>query len=463
MRLRFAPSPTGSLHVGGARTAILNWLLVRRHGGTFMLRIEDTDTVRNLPGAETALLEDLHWLGLDWDEGPGTGGAHGPYRQSERGEIHRAAAERLLAAGHAYHCTCPPQAEEAQAQRRARCACADAAGPAVPLTGAVVRFRAPEQPELVVRDAIRGDVVYPGEVLEDFVLLRSDGRATYNFAAAVDDAAMEITHVIRGADHLNNTPKQMMVYRALGQPTPVFAHIPLILGADRQKLSKRHGATSVAEHRRQGYLPEALVNYLSLLAWSSPSGEEFLPLERLVAEVALERVGSADAVFDPEKLRWLSHRHIQQLSVAELQRRLAPHLNLAESGIAPERLPLALETIRERISLLSEAAGELEPFGGPARPEHHRARAALATNPAAVALLAAVADRLQTVEPWEPEAVGAAVREAGAAAGAKGKALFRPVRVALTGEEHGPDLARLACVLGRERTVRLLRTPGDFV
>lgn len=454
MRLRFAPSPTGSLHVGGARTAVLNWLLARRHGGTLVLRIEDTDVERNVEGAEAALLDELRWLGLDWDEGPGAGGAFGPYRQSERREIHAAAAERLLAAGSAFWCSCPPQPEVGTAGR-ARCACSERAAGERP-AGASLRFRAPERGEVVVEDLVRGPVAYPAGAIEDFVLLRSDGRATYNFAAAVDDAAMEITHVVRGADHLNNTPKQVLVYRALGEPLPRFAHIPLILGEDRQKLSKRHGATSVAEHRRQGYLPEALVNYLSLLSWSSPSGDEFLTRERLVREVELGRLGASDAVFDREKLRWLSHRHIQELGPRELGLRLAPYLDPDRLGIDPDRLPVALERIRERISLLSEAEEELSPFRGPHLPGHEAAREALREEPGTTTVLATVAERLASVQPWEPEPIGAAIREAGKSAGARGKALFHPLRVALTGEEQGPDLARIAYVLGRERVQALL-------
>ncbi len=455
-RFRFAPSPTGSLHVGGARTAILNWLLARRSGGVLVLRIEDTDIGRNVEGAEQQLLEDLEWLGLTWDEGPGVDGAVGPYRQSERAEIHRGAALRLLEAGFAYFCDCPPTTE-AGTERRPRCQCAERPFDGSWREGSSVRFAAEDRAEVLVSDAIRGQVVFPGDAVEDFVLLRSDGRATYNFAAAVDDAAMGITHVIRGADHLNNTPKQVEVHRALGAEPPLFAHIPLILGPDRQKLSKRHGATSVAEHRRLGYLPEALVNYLSLLSWSSPTGEEFLERDRLIAEVELERVGASDAVYDPEKLRWLSHRHLQTLAPAELQTRAVPFLGAAADRIPAERLPDALEAVRERVSVLSELEAELAPFGGPATPEQLAARDALREDDGAAALLAAAADRLAGLSPWSAEAIGGAFRDVGRERGARGRALFRPLRVALTGEEHGPDLSRIAMVLGQERAVHLLR------
>ncbi|CAN5681785.1 glutamate--tRNA ligase [soil metagenome] len=454
-RYRFAPSPTGSLHVGGARTAILNWLLARKNSGAFVLRVEDTDLDRNVPGAEDRMLEDLHWLGLDWDEGPGVGGAHGPYRQSERTEGYRVAAEALIRTGFAYFCTCPPSVE-AGADRRVSCACADRAGETAWSSGASLRFLAPTDGEILVRDLIRGDVTFPAESVEDFVLLRSDGRATYNFAAAVDDAAMKITHVIRGADHLNNSPKQVLIYQALNLTEPLFGHIPLILGPDRHKLSKRHGATSVSEHKRLGYLPEALVNYLSLLSWSSPTGEEFLETERLMEEVDLERVGASDAVFDPEKLRWLSHRHLQTLTVEELQLRAQPFLGDSRRAIEPHVLPHALAAVQERISVLSELDGELEPFRGPASADQMARRSSIGTDAAAVALLRAAADRIQEVD-WEPAEIGTAFREVGKQLGFRGRTLFLPLRVALTGDEHGPDLARITYVLGRARAVSLLR------
>jgi nondiscriminating glutamyl-tRNA synthetase len=455
-RYRFAPSPTGSLHVGGARTAILNWLLARGSGGVFVLRVEDTDLERNVGGAEEQMLEDLRWLGLDWDEGPGVGGASGPYRQSERGETYRSAAKTLLASGHAYFCRCPAT-QQAGTERRPRCRCAASEFQGDWQHGASVRLLAPAVGEVMVPDLVRGDVVFPAESIEDFVLLRSDGRATYNFAAAVDDAAMRISHVIRGVDHLNNTPKQVAVYQALGLRLPLFAHIPLILGPDRQKLSKRHGATSIAEHRRQGYLPEALVNYLSLLSWSSTSGEEFLQREQLLDEVDLDRVGASDAVYDPEKLRWLSHRHLQALTPEDLTMRALPFLGENASGIDSDRLPHALVAVQERVSLLSEIPGELAPFRGPHTQEHREARSALRGDDVAVALLNAAATSLEALTDWEPEPIGLIFREVGTRMGVKGRALFQPLRVALTGEEHGPDLSRIAFVLGVERVATLLR------
>ena len=462
VRTRFAPSPTGHLHVGGARTAILNWLFARHYGGAFVLRVEDTDAERNRPGAEAELLADLRWLGLDWDEGPDVGGDFAPYRQSERGELYGAHAERLLAAGHAYWCTCPPAPADVApegAPARARCACAERTGAlANPAPGrASLRFRVPDEiAEVRVHDVVRGEVAFPRAAIEDFVLLRSDGRATYNFAATADDAAMRITHVVRGADHLVNTPKQQLLYAAFGWPTPVFAHVPLILGADRQKLSKRHGATSVAAHRRAGYLPEAMLNYLSLLAWSSPSGEELLSQERLIAEVDLARVGASDAVFDWEKLRWMSAQYIQALGLDELLERLQPFLDRERFPLPPEALRVAVAALRARLHTLGELNDVLPLLLGPRTPEQWQARARAVADAATHPVLAAVRARLAALPAWEEEALNAAVRAAGAEAGAKGRALFQPVRLALSGEEHGPELAKLLVVLGRERALRLL-------
>lgn len=455
VRTRFAPSPTGYLHVGGARTAVLNWLVARHHGGTFVLRIEDTDTDRNLAGAEQQIFDELNWLGLTWDEGPDVGGPYGPYRQSERGPLYSAAADRLLATGRAYWCTCPPS-DDADAEWRRRCACALPEQTPRQAEGASLRFRVPDRDPVVVEDEVRGRVTFPADSVEDFVLLRSDGRPTYNFAAVVDDAAMHITHVVRGADHLINTPKQMLLYEALGEPVPRFAHIPLILGPDRKKLSKRHGAVSVGEYQRTGVLPEALINYLSLLSWSAASGEEVLPLDRLVAEVDLARVGASDAVFDEEKLHWLSSVYLQRLTPEQLERALEPFVDWQRFPIPRERFGAVAGVLRERIATLSQANEHLHHFVGPVTEAQQRARADLLAGGEADAVLRAVRQALVNVEPWEPAVIGVAVRQAGKVAGARGRALFHPVRIALTGEEHGPDLGHVVFALGRDRARALL-------
>ncbi len=344
IRTRFAPSPTGSLHVGNARIAVLNWLVARQAGGRFVLRIEDTDVERNVPGAEAEIMRDLLWLGLDWDEGPRPDGSEtgdfGPYRQSERAALYHRAADRLLADGAAYPCYCTP--EELEARRDARLAaggdahydrrCRDLDADARARLEAegrqpALRFRVPDRSgDVIVHDVVRGDVAVSTADVGDFVIVRSDGRPTYNFAVVVDDASMEITHVIRGAGHLSNTPRQVLLFEALGHDVPVFAHVPTVLGPDRQKLSKRHGARPLADYRREGYHPDAMVNYLSLLSWSSPSGDEVLDRRRLIDEISLDRIRPVDPVFDPAKLRWLSARHIEAMPLDALVAAVEPYV-----------------------------------------------------------------------------------------------------------------------------------------
>src|SRR5690606_5050960 len=364
VRTRFAPSPSGSLHVGNARTAVLNWLFARHHGGAFILRVEDTDRERTVPGAEAAILEDLRWLGLEWDEGPGVEGPdeegpYAPYRQSERGPIYREHADRLLEAGLAYPCFCTP--EELGQKRLAAIARGEPArydGACLRLTRAeiaryeregrrpAIRFRTPVEGEVVIHDAVRGVVRVASAEIGDFIILRPDGVATYNFAVVVDDALMRITHVIRGVGHLSNTPRQAVLFDALGFERPIFAHTPTVLGPDRQKLSKRHGAKPLADYRREGYHPDALVNYLSLLGWSSPSGEEFLTRDRLINEISLDRIGAADVVFDPVKLRWLSSKHIERLPLSELAAAVDPFIDRERFPLAEDVVPVAVEAVR---------------------------------------------------------------------------------------------------------------------
>src|SRR5215510_5864634 len=303
MKLRFAPSPTGQLHVGNARTALFNWLLARGHDGTFILRIEDTDAERSTRESESAILRDLRWLGLDWNEGPDIGGGHGPYRQSERLHLYTSYANELLAGGHAYYCFCAAQKLEDDRRKdlaagrppKYRGTCRDLSPDEARrrLDGgerAVVRFRVPPNMDVAFQDMVRGEVAFNSDVIGDPVLVRSDGRPAYNFAVVVDDALMEVTHVIRGEDHISNTPRQILLYEALGHPPPLFAHLSLVLGPDHAPLSKRHGATSVAEFRERGYLPEALVNYLALLGWSPGESEEVVDVAEMARRFDLERV-----------------------------------------------------------------------------------------------------------------------------------------------------------------------------
>jgi len=339
MRLRFAPSPTGQLHVGNARTALFNWLLARGHGGTFVLRIEDTDFERSTAQSASAILDDLRWMGLTWDEGVAAGGDHGPYKQSERLHIYRAYIVELMAAGHAYHCFCP--AEQLEQDRAAalkdgrppkyvgRCrnlSKAEARRRIDDGEKAVVRFRVPEDRDVVFNDVVRGEVRFSTDVIGDPVLVRSDGIPAYNYAVVVDDAMMGITHVIRGEDHISNTPRQILLYEAFGWTVPAFAHVSLVMGPDHSPLSKRHGATSVAEFRARGYLPEALTNYLALIGWSPGHDEELLPLNELARRFRLEDVGHAAGVFDVDKLAWVNRHYLKQAEPGRLVQLALPYL-----------------------------------------------------------------------------------------------------------------------------------------
>lgn len=470
VRTRFAPSPTGSLHLGNARIAVLNWLFTQRHRGEFILRIEDTDLERNVVGSEAEILEDLRWLGLEWDEGPAGEGPHGPYRQSERVARYRARAEELVEAGLAFPCYCTT--EELEAKRNE----AIARGEPVRYDGtcrrlstedrlrlersgirAALRFHVPPEGSIVVDDEVRGRVEFQASEIGDFIIIRSDGLPTYNFAVVVDDIDMAITHVIRGVGHLTNTARQVLLYRAFGAELPVFAHVPMVLGPDRQKLSKRHGARSLAEYRREGYHPDALVNYLSLLSWSSASGDEFLLRPRLINEISLDRIGVADVSFDPGKLRWLSAKHIERMGLAELVEAVTPFIDRERYPLSDESLPIVVEAVRTHLYVFSEINDHLDPFIPNFDAARNAARAEVQTDPGAAEVLAAAARELQALDPWSEAGVDGAIRAAGKAAGVGGRALFEPIRLALTGMRHGPPLRAVIMVLGRAETLRLLQ------
>ena len=472
VRTRFAPSPTGALHVGNARMAVLNWLFTRREGGQFILRIEDTDRERNVPGAEAGICQDLAWLGLDWDEGPGCGswaerGEYGPYRQSERAWLYGEHVQRLRADHLVYPCFCTDDQLEEERQSAleegtplrysGRClalstresAAREAAGEPFAL-----RFRVPAA-DVVVHDLARGEVRVRAGEIGDFIVLRSDGQPTYNFAVVVDDITMRVTHVIRGVGHLSNTPRQVLLYRALGVEPPLFAHVPTVLGPDRQKLSKRRGATSIAEYRAQGYHPDALVNYLSLLSWSSPSGEEVLTREQLVTQVSLDRIGVADVVFDGAKLRFLSARHIERMPLSELIAAVSPFLDGDRFPLAPELLSIALAAVRTHLTTFADVNDALNAFfPAPDSPPVH-------PGPAAAPVLRSALEVLRASD-WEAEALAAALQQVSSATGARGRALYEPLRLALTGAAHGPPFLPLLRVQGREvvlqRLARALET-----
>jgi nondiscriminating glutamyl-tRNA synthetase len=462
-RVRFAPSPTGRLHIGNARTAVLNWLIARRHGGSFILRIEDTDLARSSGESERSILEDLRWLGLDWDEGPDAGGACGPYRQSERGQSYRDAAEKLVSLGRAYYCYLTDTRMEEFRQRRL----AEGRSPVYrgelsareqsdgPDAQPSIRFRVPEGMS-AWNDLVKGEVAIDHANIGDFIILRADGRPTYNFAVVADDIEMRISHVIRGDDHLSNTPRQRMLYAALGAPEPFFAHVPMILGPDHQRLSKRHGATSVGEFRTAGFLPEALINYLSLLCWSAADGEEFLPLERLRSEIDLDRLGRSAAVFDMAKLRWLNGRYIRILpeeTLVSLLREFAGEEGAAFDDCQFREIALAC---RESLELLSGIREMLGLFRGEPPAVADPEGLALLGSAETGKVLAALAGELRRQEKPDAEGMRELIKRIGKETGIKGRALFMPVRLALTGSAHGPDLPRIMAVIGAARCADLL-------
>lgn len=463
MRTRFAPSPTGALHVGNARVAVFNWLLTRRREGTFILRIEDTDLERTVPGSEEQICADLHWLGLDWDEGPAYAGApspgpHAPYRQSERLAQYREQAQHLLIRGNLYPCYCTPSELEAmRREARAHALPYHYNGHCRDLTGAqraafeaegrvpALRFRVPEDREVEFRDAVRGVIRVHTRELGDFIVQRPDGLPTYNFAVVVDDIAMEITHVIRGAGHLSNTPRQVLVFQALGAELPVFAHVPTVLGPDRQKLSKRHGARSIADYRREGYHADAVVNYLSLLSWSSPTGEEFLDREQLVEAVSLDRVGAADVIFDPAKLRWLSSKHIEAMPLERLVPAVLPFIDHTRYAIPDELVSLAVDAVRTHLATFSDINEALAAYF----PATDGTLAAPAEDAAGVAVIDAALSGLEQLATWDEATVSQAVKQIGRQTGTRGRALYEPLRRALTGRDHGPPFVALLLVQGR--------------
>ena len=472
-RVRFAPSPTGYLHVGGARTALFNWLYARRLGGTFVLRIEDTDKERSSTDMVAGILDGLRWLGLDWDEGPEVGGPHGPYFQSERLDRYREAASRLVAGGYAYYCYCSPERlrdKREQADRRGeawqydrtclaltpeRLAALDAV--AAPRA---IRFKVPAT-RTSFDDAIHGRIEFDPRHIEDFVVLRSDQHPTYHLSVVVDDVDMKISHVIRGDDHISNTPKHLLLFEAFGAPAPAFAHVPLILGADKKRLSKRHGATSVTEYRRQGYLPGALVNFLALLGWSPGDDRELMSMTEMVERYSLEGTSSGDAVFNTEKLDWMNGQYIARLSGRELLQAVEPWL--AGAGLLPVAarpsdawLDRLLDLLRPRAKRLTDFVDLARPFLRETVEYEPEAVARHLSAPGLDAHVAALAARLREVEPFDEPHVEAAVRETAAQRGMKAGGLIHATRVAVTGRTASPGLFEVLVLLGRDRSVERL-------
>lgn len=473
VRVRFAPSPTGHLHVGGARTALHNYLFARGQGGVFVLRIEDTDAARSTGEATEAILDSLRWLGLHWDEGPDVGGDHGPYFQSQRRTLYTRRAAELLDAGRAYRCYCTPEELEAlravQADRReaprydARCRGLDGTARArLEADGrtAAIRFALDPEGTTGWDDIVRGPVTFQNDVLDDFVLVRSDGLPTYNFACVVDDHEMEITHVIRGDDHISNTPRQLLLYRAFGWTPPRFAHVPMILGADGTRLSKRHGATSVAAYRDLGYVPEGLVNFLALLGWAYDGQRELFTLAELEELFRIERVGSNPAIFNTDKLDWVNRQHLKSMPEEERVTRVHDYLEAHGYDLSGHDRAWIAELVRaigDRLKTLAEA----EAHGAFAlRPEVEmdpEAWADLASRPEAGLRLEALADRLAADPDGSLEGLERVTRGLAADLGIKAGELIGLARVALTGRKVSPGIFEVMDLLGRERTDARLR------
>jgi glutamyl-tRNA synthetase len=457
------------------RTALFNWLLARHHGGQFFLRIEDTDQARAVEGGIEAQMEALRWLGLEWDEGPDVGGPYAPYTQSERLDIYRQHARQLIDEGHAYLCYCSPKRlEEVRKAQQARKEpprydrhCRDLtpeqrqASEAQGITP-VVRFKTALSGETVAPDVLRGSVTFQNDTLDDFVLLKSDGYPTYHLAAQVDDHLMETTHVLRGEEWLPSAPRHVLVYQAFGWEPPLFAHLSRILGPDRAKLSKRHGAHAALEYRDQGYLPEAVVNFLALLGWSLDDHTEIIDLETLVRHFDLDRVLPNPAVFNADKLLWMNGMYIRELPPEELARRAQPFLERALGRTVDEQLLMrVIPLVRERIKLLSEIAemadfffveGELD-----YEPQTLLSKRYAGDPAAAAGALDAVIGRIEGVEPWEQGALEAAIRPLAEELGVKAGDLFGVIRVAITGKTAAPPLFETMEVLGRARTIERLR------
>jgi glutamyl-tRNA synthetase len=465
VKLRFAPSPTGYLHIGGARTALFNWLYARHHRGSFILRIEDTDAARSTAESIQAILDSLSWLGLNWDEGP--------YYQSQRQQIYNQHIEKLLEEGRAYPCYCTPQELEqmrAQALKEGRKPKYDgrcrrlAAGRAG--RPAAIRFKTPLAGQTVVDDLVKGRVVFDNAELDDLIIRRTDGSPTYNLAVVVDDATLGISHIIRGDDHLNNTPRQILLYRALGYEPPRFAHLPLILGPDKARLSKRHGATSVTAYRDAGYLPQAMVNYLARLGWSY-GDEEIFSLEELVDKFSLDRVNKAAAIFDEQKLLWLNAHYIKTEPTANLARLLAPLLeNKGYTVDDLDWLAEAVKTLQPRSRTLEEMAKAAEFYLKP-RIEYDPQLVDKFFTPEKGDIFKLLKDRLSLLSRFDEQSIMGVFDELMAQRGLKLKDIAQPLRVALTGSKVSPGIYETMAVLGKDKVLarieaarRCIKTQG---
>lgn len=474
VRVRFAPSPTGFMHVGNLHTALFNWLFARHEGGTFLLRIEDTDEVRSTEAALGVIYDGLRWLGLDWDEGPDVGGPNGPYVQSERLDIYHRYLEQLLAEGKAYRCCCTPEElEERRLVMQARglpprydgrCRSAD------PVAGreSCIRLKMAETGQTVIQDMIQGEVTYENALAGDPVIGKTSGYPTYHFAVVVDDDLMGISHVIRAVEHLPNTQIHLQLQQALGLATPTYAHLPIVLGADRTKLSKRHGAVSVTEYQQQGYLAEAMFNFLALMGWSPASEQEIFPRAEIISRFTLEACSKSPAVFDLQKAEWINGEYIKALDPAELATRVLPFLTAAglfEAAATPERwqwLVAVCGLMQERVRVLTTFTDWARYFFTDDYEYENRAREKWLGRPEIADRLEAIAGYLESLPGWDAESLEAAIRKLAEDHGVKAAEMIHPTRAAVTGTTVGPSLFHLLELLPQATVVRRLRRAADL-
>ena len=474
VRVRFAPSPTGNLHIGGARTALYNWLFARHHGGKFILRIEDTDRERSTLESNKAIFDGLEWLGLDWDEGPKVNGQHGPYFQTERVTIHQEHADRLIKEGKAYYCFCSPEElkkkrEEAEGRKEAprydgtcrKCAKEEIAAKLASGQPKVIRFMLPPVGEAVVEDEVRGKVVFKNEFLDDFVIVKSDGFPTYNFACVVDDHLMEITHVIRGDDHLSNTPRQILLYEAFGWVPPKFAHIPMILGKDKARLSKRHGATSVIDYNTLGYLPEAMVNYIAKLGWGHKD-QEIFSRQELIELFSLDGVNKSAAVFDLDKLNWLNGQYIRKILPERLVDLCEPLLIDAYGKHDFEYLKKVVLVFHDRLVLIPDIVplsayffkDEFE-YDPKAVEKHFK-------TPLAKQILTTLKERLEKPEPFTKEQIEPIFKNLATELNVKLGVIIHPCRLALSGRSETPPMYDVVEILGKKKVMERISRALPF-
>ena len=472
LKVRFAPSPTGPFHIGGARSALFNWLVARHADGTFLVRIEDTDLKRSTKESEENIKDSLKWLGMNWDEGIDVGGPHGPYRQTERLDLYKKEVQRLLDEGKAYYCYC--SAEELEKSRKAQL---DAGKTPIydehcrHLTEEekakyeaegrkpVVRLKVRKDGVFAFDDMVRGHVEFQAAGVGDFIIMKSDGIPVYNFAVVIDDAFMEVTHVIRAEEHLSNTPRQLAIYEALGYKPPKFGHISLILGEDHKKMSKRHGATSVTEYRNMGYLPEAVVNYLALLGWTPKGEQEIFTEEELIKQFSMKRVSSNDAVFDINKLNWINFQYMKKLDADQLYDLIVPFLVKAgyvDATVSEEKkdwLKKVIWIMKDHIYFAGQAAEELRFFFEDMPKITDEDVLAIMKEETSGKLLKAFIEDLKALETFDQAEIKKCFNACMKAQGIKGKAAYEPTRIALTGVTQGPGMFEMMELFGREKTM----------